>query len=170
MPPRIPLYNDTQVRPDAMPGVTVQAPRSELPAIGNALTAAGDSLGQIAKQEQDIRDADRLFRTEAQMRDDYLKYETALQTRRGQNAWGVTTDTEKWFSENGKKYTDGLENQRQQRLFAPKLEDLKVQSLGRAALGRPTVQFRLHADSLSDIPLRPCNSCVVVPRRGREVR
>lgn len=133
MPPRIPLYNDTQVRPEAVSGATVQAPRNDLAQVGNDLAAAGGDLGQIAKREQELRDADRLFRTEAQMQDDYLKYETSLQSRRGQNAWGITSDVETWFNDNGKKYSEGLESDRQRALFTPKLQGLKTQSLGRAA-------------------------------------
>lgn len=131
--PRVPVYNDTTVRPQALPDARVVAPRSDLPQVGHELSVAGSDLGEIAKREQELRDADRLFRTEAQMRDDYLKFETSLQDRRGQNAWGATADVEKWFNDNGQKYTDGLETDRQRRLFVPKLTELKQQSLERAS-------------------------------------
>lgn len=127
--PRVPRYNEQQVGLQPVPGVRVDAPRSDLPQLGAGIAQAGASVGNIAKREQDRRDADRLFRTEAQMNDEYRKFETSLQDRRGQNAWGVTSDVEKWFTDNGDRYLSDLENQNQRDLFGRKLTELRQRSM-----------------------------------------
>lgn len=109
------------------------APQSTLPQVGAALSQAGGVIGDVAKREQELRDADRLFRAEASLRNDYLKFETGLRDRRGQNAWGVTDDVESWFEQNQKTYTDELDTDNQRRLFGRTLEDLRLRSVDSAA-------------------------------------
>lgn len=129
--PRVP-FNPT-VDVNALPGVRSVAAQNNLPQIGGAIMGAGASLGDIAKREQELRNADRIMRAEASMRDDYLKFETSLQDRKGTNAWGVTNDVSKWFDDNGKNYLKGLENDAQRALFEPQLIRLREQGTSSAA-------------------------------------
>lgn len=131
--PKVPLYNEQQVDLRPLPNVRVDAPQSDMPRVGAALLSAGNSVGNIAQREQERRNADRLFRTEAQLRDEYRQFETSLQDRRGQNAWGVTNDVDAWFNDHSKGYLDGLENDAQRRLLEPKLAELRLRSLESAA-------------------------------------
>lgn len=129
---RVPIYKP-QVDLAPLPNARAPTVRSDLGQAGGEIGQAGAAIGDVAKREQEARNADRIMQAEAQMRDDYLKYETSLRTRRGQNAWGVTNDVASWFDTNGKTYLEGLENDAQRTLFKPTLLRTREQSVGSAS-------------------------------------
>jgi hypothetical protein len=129
----VPVYTGPQERLTALPNVRVAAAQSDLPQFGASLQRAGADLGAIAAREQERQNADRLFRAEAALKEEYLAFETSLRERRGQNAWGVTGDVRQWWEENGKRHTEGLENDAQRALFEPQVSTLRQQSMESAA-------------------------------------
>lgn len=130
--PRVPTP-EAQVALRPLADAQVRAPQNNLAAVGSELSQAGDNLGGMVMRQQELRNADRLFSTEASLKDEYLKFQGQLNQRKGQDAWGVTNDARQWFDDNGKKYLDGLENDQQRRLFGPQLESLRQQGLQHAA-------------------------------------
>lgn len=131
--PRVPTYDETQVAPAPLPNVGVQAQRSQLQDVGVGLNQAAQGLGAVVEQQQHQRDADQLFRAETSLKDSYRQYESTLQERRGQNAWGVTNDVSKWWDTNVDANSKQLENDTQRRLFAVSAGNLRQQSLDSAS-------------------------------------
>src|SRR5690554_8131710 len=102
--PRVPVYDAPQVARRPLPSVAVRPAESPLPELGRALTSAGAAGADIAKREQELRNADSVFRAEATLTEEYLEFEAGLRQRRGQNAWGVTDDVRHWFDTRGRRY------------------------------------------------------------------
>lgn len=131
--PTVPIDNTPSEKLRPIAAVRQVAPQSDLPRIGAALASAGGVASGIAVHDQELENADRLFRAEAGLRDEYLKFEAGLRQRRGQDAWGVTNDVTSWFDERGPKYADGFDNDVQRRLFEPMFTRMREQSIDTAS-------------------------------------
>jgi len=131
--PRVPVYDAPQVARRPLPSVAVRPAESPLPELGRALTSAGAAGADIAKREQELRNADSVFRAEAALTEEYLEFEAGLRQRRGQNAWGVTDDVRQWFDTRGRRYLDDLENDAQRLIFEQTLAKMRERSVSAAA-------------------------------------
>lgn len=131
--PRVPVYDAPQVARRPLPSVAVRPAESPLPELGRALTSAGAAGADIAKREQELRNADSVFRAEAALTEEYLEFEAGLRQRRGQNAWGVTDDVRQWFDTRGRRYLDDLENDAQRLIFEQTLTKLRERSVSAAS-------------------------------------
>lgn len=140
--PRIPTYDTPQAETRALPGVrqsSVASPAlfsgsaDQQVAIGRGLMSAGSQVDDIAVRMQDRENADMLFRAETALKDDYLKYETSVRQRKGQNAWGTTAETEQWFADQEKKHSDILQNDVQRKLFGQTVTKLRQAAMGSIA-------------------------------------
>jgi hypothetical protein len=137
--PTIPLYNQPQVETRALSGSrqsSVASPSlfsagaDQQVALGNNLMQAGTQLNAIAVKLQERENADRLFQAETSLKDEYLKHEQSIRERKGQNAWGVTTETEKWFADQEKKHVEGLGNDVQRSLFKQQISRMRQSAMG----------------------------------------
>jgi hypothetical protein len=90
---------------------------------------AGTGLNAIAVREQERENADLLFRAETALKTDYLEFENQARQRRGQDAWGLSGDAKKWWDEANKKYSEGLTNDVQRRLFEQTVAKMRIQSV-----------------------------------------
>lgn len=131
--PRVPVYEAPQVALRPTPRVAVRPAETQLPQVGRALTSAGAAIGDIAMREQELRNADIVFRAEAALTEEYLEFERGLRQRRGQNAWGVTDDVRQWFDTRGRRYLDDLENDAQRLIFEQTLTKMRERSLSAAS-------------------------------------
>lgn len=138
MPIRVPTYDQPQVAPRALPGVresSVASPAlfgvvgQQQTDLAKNLGAAGSILAAASQKMQDREDADMVFRAETAAKDDYLKYAETVRERRGQNAWGATKDTEKWFADQEKVHSEKLGNDNQRRLFGHTFTRLRLSAL-----------------------------------------
>ena len=138
--PRIPTYDAPQVETRALPGVrqsSVASPslfgagaEQEI-ATGRGLMQAGTGVAAAANLMQDRENADMLFRAETALKDDYLTFEDDVRNnRRGQGAWGVTKDADKWFAEQEKKHSAALTNDVQRQLFNRSVSKLRQSAVG----------------------------------------
>lgn len=137
--PRIPTYDTPQVDARALPGArqsSIASPSlfgaaaEQQVTLGKGLLNAGGQLSEVANRMQDRENADMLFRAETALKDEYLKFESDVRQRKGQNAWGATQDAEKWFSDQEKKHAEILENDVQRKLFGQSLTKLRQSALG----------------------------------------
>lgn len=128
---RVPTYEDLTVAPRPISGTEVAdvQPGNAALRMGAALGQAADVTNAVAQKEQNLRDADRLFQAEGALKNDYLQFEQGMKQRTGQNAWGVAQDAAQWWDKAIAKYTDGLENPNQRRLFAQTSAGLRLQGL-----------------------------------------
>lgn len=88
-----------------------------LGAVAQGLSRASGALHEAALRQQRTRNAERLFTAETQLQDLYRTFEADARGRTGANAHGVTGDAQKWWSENTRKISEGLENDAQRALF-----------------------------------------------------
>lgn len=137
--PSVPRYDSPQVEQRALPGTrqsSVASPSlfnaaaDQQVAMGKGLMQAGEQVNAIAVKMQERENADLLFRTETALKDEYLKHEAGVRERKGQNAWGVTTETEQWFAEQEKKHSDALGNDVQRNLFKQQVTRLRQSAMG----------------------------------------
>lgn len=129
----IPIYDGPQVQERAMPDVSVNV-RAQPDAFGAVQAKQWQQLGQVGQEvaldiqraqikQQEREDADTVFGLSAELKRDVIKYESEYRkTRQGENAKGVIEDTDKYFGEIEKKYSERLTNDRQRRLFARQFE------------------------------------------------
>lgn len=122
--PRVPL-SQQELRPLA----TAPVPDAQAVGPANAARRASDALQAAAIEQQQIADADALFRAESGIRGDYLKFEQSLREKRGVNAWGATKDATNWWADAGKRYMEGLGTDVQRRAFEQTLAGLSRQSI-----------------------------------------
>lgn len=132
MAPQVPTYDSFQVAPEAMPAVRVAdtQPGNGALEIGAGAQKLGNDLEAAAIRQQRQQNADQVFRAEAAVKDGYLQYEGQAKQRLGQDAWGVSQDTAKWWNDNLKTASDGLQNDEQRQIFGKTMEGLKFSSLG----------------------------------------
>lgn len=130
--PQVPTYDEFQVAPEALPGVRAEdtQPGNTSLQIGQELQRGGSQLEMAAIRLQHQTNANAVFTAEANLKDGYLQYETQAKQRLGQDAWGVSQDTAKWWQDNLSKASDGLQNDEQRQLLAKTIEPLKYHSLG----------------------------------------
>lgn len=133
----IPVYDGPQVQERAMPDVSVNV-RAQPDAFGAVQAKQWQQLGQIGQEAvgdyqryqaklQEREDADTVFGLSAELKRDVIKYESDYRkTRQGENAKGVIEDTDKYFGEIEKKYSERLTNDRQRRLFARQFEQQRL--------------------------------------------
>jgi hypothetical protein len=138
----IPTYQTAQVDQRALPGARqssvvspsmLSASADQEMALAKGVTNAGTGLGNAAYKLQERENADLIFRAETGLKDDYLKYEQQVRQRRGINAKGALGDTEAWFAEQEKRYSDGLQNDQQRYLFNQTFTKLRQGAMGSVA-------------------------------------
>lgn len=136
---RVPTYDAPQVEARGLPGVrqsSVASPAlfgaegEKQMAMGRGLMQAGEGFNAAATRLQDRENADMLFRAETALKDDYLKFEQGVRERKGQSAWGATTDTEKFFADQEKKHSEALTNDVQRKLFGQSVTKLRQSAMG----------------------------------------
>lgn len=129
--PTVPTYDSFQVAPQATPDVKVAdvQPGDSALQMGKALSAAGQNFTDSAVRLQHQQNADRVFQAEAGIKDAYLQYENQAKSQRGQDAWGLTQSTTKWWNDNLKKSADALENDQQRQIFFRTTSPIRDQSL-----------------------------------------
>jgi hypothetical protein len=94
------------------------------------MQAFGQALTNIEIQAQDRENADMLFRAETALKGEYLTFEDDVRNnRKGQAAWGVTKDADKWFAEQQKKHGEILTNDAQRKLFGQSIAKLRQSAL-----------------------------------------
>lgn len=111
--PRVPVY-DQQVRSSPLPSAAQSSVASPalLGAGGAQLAQAGRAVEQAAEVFDKIQtrdDQDIAFRTEAQLKSEWLDHEAKLrEASKGRDAVGYTTKVEQWWAEAGKRYGETL--------------------------------------------------------------
>lgn len=96
--------------------------------LGEGLAQFGATVSAVATKMREDRDADVLFRTEAEMKDEYLKWESEQTKRRGTNAWGVTAEAEDWWNKARERYSEKLENGFQRKALEKTVTNLRLSS------------------------------------------
>lgn len=144
---KIPTYGTPQIESAPLPGVRQRSSASpalfgaaaeEQVRAGQRLLDAGTALNEAAIRLQERENADQLFAAETALKDEYLTFEEGLRQRKGQSAWGVTTDTEKWFADQEKKHNGILQNDVQRALFKQSITKLRqsaVNTVSRYEIG-----------------------------------
>lgn len=126
--PRVPVVTPQEtLRP--LPNAELRPAPSQLPEIGAALEQAGAGLTDIAIQQQNQQNLERVQAAEAGLKDELRQFEASVSERRGQNAWGVTGEAEKWWEDKTQDYMDGLENDAQREALRTTVAPLRDRSL-----------------------------------------
>ena len=131
----IPVYDGPQIKEAPLRGGFQDPIRSadafgavqakQLGEVANAAT----KVYQVVEAENVRNDADAVFRAETNLRAGYLQFEAnTRKTRQGRSAEGVLEDTDKWWAEQEKAFTEGMANDRQRALLARTASRLKLQS------------------------------------------
>lgn len=137
--PTVPRLDAPTVAPTGLPGFrqsSVASPSlfsagaDQQVAAGKGLMQAGAALNDMEVKLQERENADMLFRAESTLKDDYLKHEAAIRQRRGQNAWGVTAETDQWFADQEKAHSEALGNDVQRKLFSQQVAKLRQSAMG----------------------------------------
>jgi hypothetical protein len=94
--------------------------------VAEALNSAADAAQRI----KDRNDADEVFRHEAEIRADYIQFESSTkQSRRADQAKGVTNDVDKWWSQQASDRVNKITDPRQKHLLGQTVTRLRLQSL-----------------------------------------
>lgn len=137
--PKVPTYDSPQVETRALPGFrqsSVASPSlfgaaaEQQIAAGKGMLAAGTGLANAAAAMQDRENADMLFREETVLKDKWLAFEGDLRQRKGQNAWGATKETEKFFADAEKEAAQRLTNDVQRQLFNRSVTRIRQSAIG----------------------------------------
>lgn len=131
----IPVYDGPQVKEAPLRG-GFQDPIRSTDAFGGVqakqlgdIANAATKVYQVVEAENARNDADAVFRAETNLRAGYLQFEAnTRKTRQGRSAEGVLEDTDKWWAEQEKAFTEGMANDRQRALLARTASRLKLQS------------------------------------------
>lgn len=166
---RVPTYDTPQVETRALPGVresSVASPAlfgaqaDQVVAAGKGIMQAGAGLAQFQHQQ----DADTIFRAETALKEDYLAFEDDVRNnRRGQKAWGVTKDADKWFADQEKKHAQNLTNDVQRQLFGQSVTKLRQSAMGslstfEAGERRRSIEESANASIVGSINLAAANA------------
>lgn len=140
--PKVTTYDTPQVEARALPGArqaSVASPAlfgadaDNTIAMGKGMLTAGTGVANAAYLMQERENADMVFRAETAFKDDYLKFEQTVRSRKGMDAWGATVDAEKWFEEQKKKHSETLGNDAQRYIFDKQFQKLRLSSMGTIA-------------------------------------
>ncbi|HMM76845.1 MAG TPA: hypothetical protein PJ986_14130 [Gammaproteobacteria bacterium] len=101
---------------------------------GAAASAAGGTALGVAARLQDAENADLIFRAEAALADEYRTFETQASERRGQQAWGLTKDAERWWHDSARCHASTMPNDITRKLFEQSMTKLRVRSLDAMSL------------------------------------
>lgn len=120
--PVVPRYDQPQETTRAAPlpqmsPAAAGASGRQVGELGQALGQASTDFTRIALDMQERENADRVLRTEAQLKEAETAFHTSINERRGQNAWGATQEATKWWEENSRKLADSLGNDAQRLAF-----------------------------------------------------
>lgn len=133
--PTIPVYDGPQVKEAPLRG-GFQDPINDPNAFGAGqakqlgdVANAAAKVFQVVEAQNARNDADAVFRAETNLRAGYLQFEANIKkTRQGRDADGVLAETDKWWGEQEKAFSEGLANDRQRALLARSASRLKLQS------------------------------------------
>ena len=124
--PVVPAYSRPTVTTAALPNVqqsSVASPEilgggaNNIIQVGQGLQKTGADFSKIANAIQERDNADRVMRAETALKSAATAFHTDIENRRGQNAWGVTQDANKWWDDAPKKYGAELINDVQRLAF-----------------------------------------------------
>jgi hypothetical protein len=105
--PRVPQYDGPQVRDQPAPQVQLNAP--DVGRKGRQIAAGLSDLSDVLQRQAERDDQDAAFRTEAQLKADWLQYEGQLrESRKGRDAATIDTETEQWWKDAAGKYGSDL--------------------------------------------------------------
>lgn len=152
--PTIPTYDGPQVKQAPLRG-GMQEAINDPAAFGGTqakqlgeLANASAKVFQVVEAQNAREDADAVFRAETNLRAGYLQFESnAKKTRQGRSAEGVLADTDKWWAEQEKTFTEGMANDRQRALLARSASRLKLQSQAQMGAFQEQQLERSHDES-----------------------
>lgn len=99
-------------------------------ALGQAGERLADTLGALQARQKERADADAVFAAETEIRRDWIQAESELRkARRADQAKGVTTDTDKWWTERKGKAFEAITDQRQREFLGKSIGRMHTQAL-----------------------------------------
>jgi hypothetical protein len=132
--PRVPTRQEgVQAAPLQPLGQTSAATPELLSIPGRQMQQFGAALNDASAAAQRVKerdDADAVFQHEAQLRADYIQFESdTKKSRRADQAKGVTNDVEKWWQEQSAQRIDKIPDGRQRHLLNQTVTRMRLQSL-----------------------------------------
>lgn len=149
----IPVYDGQMVRQAPLQGGFQETAKSDAAFGGTQARQLGEvanaasRVNVMLERQQQREDADVVFRAETNLRAEYLKFESdAKKSRQGRYAEGLADDTNTWWSEAEKRFTENLtDNQRA--LLAKSASRLKLQSQAQMVQFQDVQLERSHDES-----------------------
>ena len=87
---------------------SVRAAARQMAEAGRNLSSTGNKLDEVATKIQEQDDADMLFQGETGLLTEQIEFQRQIGQRKGADAKGILTDSQKWFDETGMYFgTDG---------------------------------------------------------------
>lgn len=133
--PQIPVYEGPQVEQTGLPGARqsadgvgalAQAGQANASMLGRAAQGVAD-LADVMQRKQMRDDEDAALKAITGLQADSSAYSMSLRkSRLGDGAKGAVNDSDVWFAESARKYSDGLGNDRQRALFERKAQDIRA--------------------------------------------
>lgn len=97
---------------------------------GAALKDASTSAVDISLRLQAQEDAVKVMAAETALKNQYMEFQTQAKERLGGNAWGLHSETTKWFDDKRKEIGPTLTTERQQRMFGAQFDNVRMQGVG----------------------------------------
>ncbi len=138
--PQVPRVSGPSVQQQAAPNVQQSIGGVTADAFGARTAANLADAGNTLQKIKDQDDADQVFRAETALKTDYLSFERSELERNGADAKGAGERSQKWWGEAQLKYSEGLTNGRQSRIF--ERSRTAVQMAGNETLLRHETQQR----------------------------
>jgi hypothetical protein len=136
--PRVPAVTGPSAELAPLPNVrqSIDAPvgafagsAQQAQQLGHALKSVEGAAATFFRERQEREDADMLLRAGTALTNEWVDQERQLRNRNGQDAWGATEDTKKWFDDAVKRNSEGLTNERQRLLFRRQAEALRARGV-----------------------------------------
>jgi len=101
--------------------------------LGQGLTHADNVIQAHEKKIQDQQNLDRVLLNESQFNNELRDFELESLNRQGNNAYGLTDESNKWWDDTKSRYSDALENDDQRKAFENQINRRRDSSLRRLA-------------------------------------
>lgn len=138
--PTVPRTTGPSVELRAAPNVQQSVAGVTPDAFGARNVQNLQDIGQMVSRYKEQDDADRIFRAETALKTDYLAFERSELERNGVDAKGAGERAQKWWGEAQRKYSEGLNNGRQEKIF--QRSSTAIQMAGNETLMRHETQQR----------------------------
>lgn len=109
--------------------VDATATRSPLTDVASGLSSAGNATQKAAIDMQIRENADLVMQAEIGIRDAEREHRLEVESRKGTDAFGVTTESEKWWDERLAEQSGNLKNDAQRTLFGELMKNRRQVSL-----------------------------------------